>query len=109
MEGERKMKFSSLFRVIGKGSEVEVYRDNPGRYICSVTKNSRVPQEVYRSEVKRITPVGLDRLIVIVGEEAKREYKNQSFIQHGGGTGRSDPAALPCIEKCQGSATERSV
>ena len=77
------MKFSSLFRMVSEGVEMEVYRDNPGQYLCSVTNVSRVPQEVYRSEVKRITPVGLDRLIVIVGEEVKREHKNQSIIQHG--------------------------
>lgn len=103
------MKFSSLFRVIGKGSEVEVYRDNPGQYLCSVTKNSRVPQEVYRSEVKSITPVGLDRLIVIVEEEIKREYKDQSVVQHGRGARRSAPAALSGIKKCKDSAAERSV
>lgn len=103
------MKFSSLFKVIGKGSEVEVYRDNPGQYICSVTRSSRVPQEVYRSEVKRITPVGLDRLIVIVGEEVKREYKNQSFIQHGGRAGRSDPATVSGGEVVEGKAAERAV
>ena len=103
------MKFSSLFKVIGKGSEVEVYRDNPGQYICSVTKSSRVPQEVYRSEVKRITPVGLDRLIVIVGEEVKREYKDQSVVQHGGRTGRSDSATLSGGEVLEGKATERAV
>ena len=110
MEGEKeKMRFSSLFRVIGKGSEVEVYRDNPGQYLCSVTSASWVPSEVYRAEVKRITPVGLDQLIVIVGEEAKREYNNQSIVQHGRGAGRSDPDALPCVEKSKGSAAERSV
>lgn len=110
MEGEKeKMRFSSLFRVIGKGSEVEVYRDNPGQYICSVTRNSRVPQEVYRSEVKSVAPFGLDRLIVIVGEEAKHEYKNQSFIQHGGRAGRSDPAAVSGGEVVEGKAEERTV
>lgn len=88
------MKFRSLFRVIGKGTEVEVYRDNPGQYICSITSTSYVPRGVYRSEVKNITPVGLDRLIVIVGEEAKREYKDQGIVQHGERTCRSDPATF---------------
>lgn len=103
------MRFSSLFRVIGKGTEVEVYRDNPGQYLCSVTSTSWVPREVYAAEVKSITPVGLDRLIVIVGEEVKHEYKDQSIVQHGRGTRRSDPAALPCVERGQGSAAERAV
>lgn len=104
------MRFSSLFRIIGKGSEVEVYRDNPGQYICSVTSTSYVPQEVYRSEVKRITPVDLDRLIVIVGEEAKREYKDQGIVQHGGGAGRSDPATVSGGEVLEGGQkAERSL
>lgn len=74
------MKFSSLFRVIGKGTEVEVYHSNPGQYLCSITSTSYVPHEIYRSEVKRVTPVGLDRLIVIVGEEIKRECNNQGVV-----------------------------
>lgn len=103
------MKFSSLFRVIGKGSEVEVYRDNPGQYICSVTRNSRVPQEVYRSEVKSITPVGLDRLIVIVGEEVRHERNNQGVIQHRGRTRRSNPATVSGGKVMEGKAAERTV
>lgn len=103
------MKFSSLFRVIGKGTEVEVYRDNPRQYLCSVTSTSWVPREVYRAEVKSITPVGLDQLIVIVGEEAKREYNNQSIVQHGRGAGRSDPDAVSGGKVVEGKAAERAV
>lgn len=76
MEGEHIMKFSGLFRVVGKGTEIEVYRENPGQYICSVTSTSWVPQEVFRAEVKTITPVGLDRLIVVIRKEAERERKD---------------------------------
>lgn len=103
------MKFSSLFRVIGKGTEVEVYRDNPGQYLCSVTSTSWVPREVYRAEVKSITPVGLDQFIVIVGEEVGREYKDQSIVQHGKGTRRSNPATVSGGKVMEGKAAERTV
>ena len=63
------MKFSSLFRMVSEGVEMEVYRDNPGQYLCSVTSISRVPRDIFKSEVKSITPVRAGLLVVIVGRE----------------------------------------
>lgn len=76
MKGESIMKFSDLFIATGRDTEVEIYRDNPGQCLCSVTSVSWVPKEIYRAEVKSIVSAGLGRFAVIVGEEIKREYKD---------------------------------
>lgn len=103
------MKFSSLFRMVSEGVEMEVYRDNPGQYLCSVTSISRVPRDIFKSEVKSITPVRAGLLVVIVGREKQNECKNQSIIQRSGGASRFDSPALSCGEVVEGKATEREV
>lgn len=60
------MYFSNLFKVIGKDVEVEVYQKESRRYLCTVSTDSRVPEEVWRSKVVAITPFTTDKLIVFV-------------------------------------------
>ena len=103
------MKFSSLFKVIGEETEIEIYQKNPSQYICSVTTVSRVPRKVYGAEVVSVNSAGFDRLVVIIGKEEKFEYKHQSIIQHGRGTVRSDPSSLSGGEVLEDKAAEGKV
>lgn len=94
MEERRQyMKFSSLFRIMGKNVEMEIYQDNPGRHMCTVTKESRVSREAWNSYVKTVTPVGLDRVIIVVERNNGYECKDQCEIQHGGGAAGHPPEA----------------
>lgn len=104
------MKFSSLFRVMGKDVEMEVYQDNPGRHMCTVTKASRVSREAWNSYVKTVTPVGLDRVIIVVERNNAYECKDQCEIHDRGGAGRSDPATVSGGEVLEGGQkAERSL
>lgn len=67
MEERRQyMKFSSLFKVMGKDVVMEIYQNNPGRHMCTVTKASRVSREAWNARVVSVTPVGLDRAVIVV-------------------------------------------
>lgn len=65
------MKFSTLFKVIDKDVEMEVYDENPKRYICSVSSCSRVLGGIWHSEVVRITPMTSKKVIVVMRREQR--------------------------------------
>lgn len=77
------MKFSSLFNVMGKDAEMEVWQSNPFRHMCTVTRLSRVPLEAWNAQVKTVTPVGIDKAIVVVERGNGYERKDQCEVQHG--------------------------
>lgn len=69
------MKFKNLFYVMGEGVEMEVYRE-PAGHLCTVTRRSRVPREVWFSDVKTVTPSGIDHAIVFLDGEYSHERKD---------------------------------
>lgn len=68
------MRFNTLFRRIGSGTEIEVYRANVG-YICTLSQTSQVPASIWRTEVKSIQPIDTKTIIVTVEEyKSERNY-----------------------------------
>ena len=102
------MRFSSLFRVMGKDVEMEVYQTNPRRYICSVTEDSRVPIEVWRSEVESVTPFTTDRMIVFIRRYVV-EHKDQDVIYGGLGTDTHAEKAVSRGKELEDTASEGAV
>ena len=69
------MKFKNLFYVMGEGVEMEVFRE-PAGHLCTVTRGSRVPREVWFSDVKTVTPSGIDQAIVFLEGDDSHERED---------------------------------
>lgn len=60
------MKLSSLFHTMGTYVEMEVYNTEKRTYICTLTKSSRVPIDVYKAEVETVIPLDTEKMAVFV-------------------------------------------
>lgn len=108
MEGDRNMYFSSLFMIVGKGVEMEVYRAEQGQYLCTVSTDSRVPAEIWRSSVVSITPFTTDKLIVFV-RRWDSERKDKDVLHRRSGTSTHTEKIVAGSEELEGKAAERAV
>lgn len=60
------MKLSSLFHAMGTYVEMEVYNTEHRSYICTITRSSRVPIDVYKADVETIVPLDAKKMAVFV-------------------------------------------
>lgn len=102
------MYFSSLFMIVGKGVEMEVYQAEQGQYLCTVSTDSRVPAEIWRSSVVSITPFTTDKLIVFV-RRRDSERKDKDVLHRRSGTSTHTEKIVAGSEELEGKAAERAL
>lgn len=69
------MKFKNLFYVMGESVEMGVFRE-PAGHLCTVTRESRVPREVWFSDVKTVIPSGIGQAIVFLEGDDSHERED---------------------------------